>query len=199
MAGGGRRTAELSSVGWALRRSLRKVQSGSEPEVRPAQVFVDPSPVRAGLVRWIGRAVAFVIVAYLVLLGASLARAPWAPRLSLPGIGPVVAPNVGKAPPQLGAGAVSTPVPPAVVAAGHAGAGSAGGLNNNGANSSGGASASSSTTTTSAPGNSGHSSTTTTRSTPGVTAPGRRATTTTTIASGTAVTTTTRAHGRGKP
>ena len=93
------------------------MEPGPEPEVRPAQIFVDPTGARVGLVRWIGRLVALLILAYLALLGASLARAPWAPRLSLPVIGPVVAPNLKVAPPKLGAGAVSTPIPPAVISA----------------------------------------------------------------------------------
>ena len=181
------------------------MQSGSEPEIRPAQVFVDPSPVRAGLVRWIGRVVAFLIVAYLVLLGASLARAPWAPRLSLPGIGPVVAPNTRTPPPQLGSGAVSTPVP-AVVSrvsgtnrsgGGPSSPASPGGESpGRGGGATSTTAAPSATSATSLPGNSGHSSTATTRSTPGATAPGHQSTSTT--ASG-GVTTTTRAHGRGKP
>ena len=174
------------------------------PELRPVQVFVDPSPIRAGLVLWISRIVALVILAYLVLLGASLARAPWAPRLSLPGLGPVVAPNAKTAPPVLGPGSLTTPIPAAVSSLnpnGHTGTGGHGASSHRGSTSPSGSGGTSSTTavqtasTTSSPGNSGHA-TSTTRTSPSGTAPGRRATTTT---SSGGVTTTTRAHGRGKP
>ena len=165
---------------------------------------MDPSRVRTGVVRWTGRLIGALILAYLVLLGASLARAPWAPRLSLPGVGSVVAPDKATNPPHLGPEALTTPIPAAVTRAGRPG-GSPGGATTGrnglgpGASTSGSGittTTAATTTTSSAPGNSGHSTSTTLKSTPGSTAPGRHATTTTTPGS---VTTTTRAHGRGKP
>ena len=137
---------------------------------------------------------------YLLLLGASLARAPWAPRLSLPGIGGVVTPAVPKRPPSLGANVVTTPGPVAVAAAPSSvrGSGALPGANpaprGSQSGSAGGAGAtnggtSTTTTTTSLPpgltrksGSSSSSSTTTS---------GSNGTTTTTIFHGRPTTTTT--------
>lgn len=134
------------------------------------------------MVRWAGRGIGLLVLAYLVLLGASLARAPWAPRISLPGLGPVTPPVLHSSPPSLGAHALTTPVPRAVVEAGAAPAspGSARGSTTPVTYKASG------TTTTAA----GTGATTTTRSTPSVTAP--RQTTTTT--SGTRTTSTTRSN-----
>ena len=171
------------------------------------QVFVGAGSLRAWLVRWTGRGIGLVVMAYLVLLGASLARAPWAPRISLPGLGPVTPPVLHVSPPSLGSRALTTPVPPAVLEAGTAPSqppGSNGGSNPSvtskpagspttpagaaATSTTAGAAATSTTagppglskqTTTTAPG------TTTTRSTPSATAPGRTTTTTTTAAGST--------------
>jgi hypothetical protein len=165
------------------------------PADERTQVFVDASPVRAGVVRWTGRSVVLLVVAYLFLLGASLARAPWVSHLSLPGVGPVLAPTPKSTPPQLGPGAVSTPVPAIVAAQTGNPARSAGSTTTTIGARSGrsGATTVVTTATTTSPGSGNGNGSTTTRSGPSATAPGRQSTTTT------SATSTTRAHGRGRP
>jgi hypothetical protein len=81
----------------------------------PTPVFVDADGRRGRLVAWVSRALASVLVAYLVLLGGALVGAPWVPRVSLPGVGRVVP---GRAGPPLAPrivaspGATSSPSPP---------------------------------------------------------------------------------------
>lgn len=76
-----------------------------------AAVFVDASGRRSRRLRWVGRAVGLAVLAYLVVLGASFARAPWAPHVDLPGIGSLTPPNGVIPPPRLGARAATTPAP----------------------------------------------------------------------------------------
>jgi len=147
------------------------------------QVFVGASSLRVRVVRWAGRGIGLVVVAYLVLLGASLARAPWAPRISLPGLGPVTPPVLHVSPPSLGPQALTTPVPPAVLSTGAAPSrrpGSNGGSNPSVTSKPAG------TTTTGA----GAAATTTTRSTPSATAPGQTTTTTGATTTGSTTSTT---------
>ncbi|MHB1853667.1 MAG: hypothetical protein ACYCS2_01235 [Acidimicrobiales bacterium] len=154
------------------------------------QVFVGAGLRRAGAVRWAGRGVAVVVLAYLVLLGASLARAPWAPRVSLPGLGPVTPPVLHVSPPSLGSHALTTPVPPAVVEAATAPrrTGGSGGTTTPvtrkpAGTTGGGAVTTGSSPSATAPGRTTTTSTTTggatstTRSSPSATAPGRTTTT----------------------
>jgi hypothetical protein len=131
---------------------------------------------------------ALVGLAYLVILGGSFARAPWAPHLSLPGIGSITPPVQQAAPPSLGAQALSTPAP--IVPAGPGTAPPARGPAQGGGTPGGSRTNSPTTTTTAAP---SASSTTTTFAPPGQT---RRSTTTTTTATTQAGSTTTSTHGR---
>lgn len=163
-----------------------------DPE--PRSVFVDPSGRRATRLRWLGRGLALLGLAYLVILGGSFARAPWAPHLSLPGIGSITPPALKAAPPALGAQALSTPAP--IVSAGPSTNGPAPGRSP-GNGSSGG----SRTGTPTTAGSSGGTGTATTAPPAAVTTttafvpPGqtRKSTTTTTTA---AVSTTTSTRGR---
>ena len=75
------------------------------------QVFVDGTGRRRRWLNGVGGLLSIAILAYVVLLGASLARAPWAPRVRLPGLGDVLAPSSPKKPPALGHLAVVTPLP----------------------------------------------------------------------------------------
>jgi hypothetical protein len=169
------------------------------------QVFVDETGRRR---RWLNSAGGFlgvVIVIYGILLGASLARAPWAPRVRLPGIGDLLAPPSPKQPPALGHSAVVTPLPPSIsngVVSPSVGstARAGGGPQSGGARSN---LSTGSTTSTVAPGNSGaapgRTTTTTSPSTTPTTVayPGNsgaasgRTTTTTTTSTATASTATT--------
>ncbi|MDQ3569982.1 MAG: hypothetical protein M3396_05025, partial [Actinomycetota bacterium] len=77
-----------------------------ESTLRP--VFLDVGGVRSRRVRLAGRAVALVLIAYLLASMAAVLGVAWVPRVSLPGLGPVV-PGVGPAlPPALGPAAVPT-------------------------------------------------------------------------------------------
>lgn len=74
-------------------------------------VFVDPSGRRTRWLSRLAKLVGWCVVVYIALVGASLARAPWAPRLSLPGLGSLVPQLAQASPPSLGAGAIVTPSP----------------------------------------------------------------------------------------
>ncbi len=74
-------------------------------------VFVDETGRRWRRLRWVGRAAAACILAYLFLLGASFARAPWAPHLTLPGLGPVLAEPGPGASADLGGDSQNVPAP----------------------------------------------------------------------------------------
>ncbi len=74
-------------------------------------VFVDLSGRRTRWLSRLAKLVGWCVVAYIALVAASLSRAPWAPRLSLPGLGPVVPQLTQASPPRLGAGAVLTSPP----------------------------------------------------------------------------------------
>lgn len=161
-----------------------------DPDTR--SVFVDPSGRRAGRLRWLGRGIALVGLAYLVILGGSFARAPWAPHLSLPGIGSITPPALKAAPPSLGAQALRTPAP--VVSAGSGTSGPAPGPSQ-GNGGSGGSRPGTPTTTRSPGGTATTSPPTTTTTTFGPPGQTRRSTTTTTSAAGSTTTTST----RGRP
>ncbi|HZT65211.1 MAG TPA: hypothetical protein VFA11_05430 [Acidimicrobiales bacterium] len=79
--------------------------------VQARPVFVDETGRRRRRAARAGRTLAVLIVAYLVLLGISFARPPWAPRLSLPGVGTVLGPAGQHRPPSLGPSAKVSPLP----------------------------------------------------------------------------------------
>ena len=73
-------------------------------------VFVDRSGRRGRLARRLAGLAGFAFVTYLVLLGATFARAPWVPRIVLPVLGNGL-PRPASAPPALGAAAIEQPTP----------------------------------------------------------------------------------------
>ena len=76
---------------------------------RPRPVFVDDRGVRARRLRYVGRGLAMLAVAYLAMLVAGLAGASWVPPVALPGIGPVVPGPAPATAPHLGARSVPLP------------------------------------------------------------------------------------------
>lgn len=71
-------------------------------------VFVDDSGRRRRYAVWAGRTIAGVVVLYTVVVAGSLARAPWVPRIAVPGVGDLV-PRPHSS--DLGPNAVGTPAP----------------------------------------------------------------------------------------
>ena len=80
-------------------------------QAAPEPIFVDPSGRRQRWARSLGAGVGLAFAAYLVLVAASFARAPWVPSLTLPGIGRVLPGVRNHLPPALGAAAVAIPAP----------------------------------------------------------------------------------------
>jgi hypothetical protein len=76
-------------------------------------VFVDLSGRRAQWATRVAWTVAGVLVLYLALFVASLTRAPWVPRLTMPGLGPVLPQSTAAPPPSIpGAIEQAQPTPP---------------------------------------------------------------------------------------
>src|SRR6266851_7461977 len=100
-------------------------------------VFVDDSGRRRRYTAWFGRGLAVLVGAYVLLLAASLARAPWVPKVSLPIVGNVLKPP-GPQALALGATATTTQAPAlAPGAPGAAASAPAGGVSPTGAASGG--------------------------------------------------------------
>lgn len=81
------------------------------PDPPGPPVFVDETGRRWRRVRWVGRAAAGGLLAYMFLLAASFARAPWAPHLTLPGLGPVLAAPGPDVAADLGGNSQKVPAP----------------------------------------------------------------------------------------
>ena len=89
----------------------RQVPEWDAPaETAPPPVFVDDTGRRRRRGQRVGRVVGACFLSYVLLLGASLARAPWVPRVTLPGVGSLLAPD-DPVPPRLGPDALSSPLP----------------------------------------------------------------------------------------
>ena len=87
-------------------------------DVTASSVFVDDTGRRWRRARRIGQVLGVCFLAYLLLLGASLARAPWVPQVSLPRVGNLLAPE-DPIIPSLGPAAVTTPLQDSPAGTGH--------------------------------------------------------------------------------
>src|SRR5436190_12001930 len=87
----------------ASARALRAYGNGVDPSTNGYHgVFVDPTGRRAASLRWVARLLTAGGTLYFVLLLASFARAPWVPRVSMPGLGALLPPTEPVKSPTLG-------------------------------------------------------------------------------------------------
>lgn len=79
-------------------------------------VFVDDSGGKRRRTRRLSKIGGTLVLAYFLVVAASFSRAPWVPRLSLPGVGNLLPPTGPPAIPRLGSALVDAarPLPPAV-------------------------------------------------------------------------------------